>query len=311
MSQYGARPVSLDLQRTRTLSQASPAPGDPLMLPAPVSQPRKRAELVTALEQRAWGEGPHRLVVASVDGGVGRTAVAAGLAAVLARWSSTPGPTLYLDTSWARFSATGDRLGVPVSSTTAAAVRMAIDLSPDATAAESVDRVCASAASGAFALLGAGPGDDPIDAGELRMLVVQWLSAALGHVVVDAAADPVADSLDWGLGVDRVLICRGDEASLRRQHQMLVDLRDRHGVATKQSVVTVVNDHFTGQPTRAAKAASRALESRCRRVVHLGTDKALRGSRPITADTLSATTVAALIKTVLASKVSPTEGNAV
>lgn len=291
--QHGSRPVSLDLARTGVLSQLVPPRPEPVALPSNDSPAiaRRRSELVAQLMERAWPAG-QRFVVCSTDGGVGRTAVASALAVLSAKYRSAP--TLYVDLSPALFTATARRLGLPATATARAAVEKA-GAWPDHARGL---KVCGTGPSGVLGLMGATADSVAVDQQTLVQLV-DWLGSSSGQVVLDV---PGIGLGPWDRpGAVVVVVCRGDEDSLRRHHDLLVWLRDRRGVATKERLVVVVN-HLAGtERSRAGRSLATALETRCSGVVHLSADKALSAeARPLTADRLSKANASAFVKVLLA-----------
>lgn len=258
MVERGSRPVSVDLARGLPLSEHPPAPAsDTVALPRLPALPPQVREAFARLSLTRWPTG-HRIAVCSLDGGVGRTAIAAGLAAVLAPRFST----LLFDASGRRLSNTAVRWGVHPSSV--------------------VGEWCGRTPSGAHAVLST-DGDGPPPTEHQSVEVLQRLRAAFDHVVIDAPAGLPSD-LPWVMAGDSapatlLLVCRPAESSVNRLADALVWMNDHAGLPTKQRVTVVVN-HGVGEVSRASKAAKTMLATRCISVSDIPFDKALRPNAP-------------------------------
>lgn len=257
MAERGSRPVSVDLARGLPLSEHLPAPAsDTVALRRLPALPPQIREAFARLSITRWPTG-HRIAVCSLDGGVGRTAIAAGLAAVLAPRFST----LLFDASGRRLSNTGVRWGVHPLSASVGLVRDKGDQ-----ALPSIVRGWVGCTpSGAHALLSTDGEEVPVTEHQ-SVEVLQRLRAAFEHVVIDAPAGLPSD-LPWTTAGDAapatvILVSRPDEASLNRLAEVVVWMNDHAGLQTKQHINVVVN-HGVGKASRASKAAKTMLATRC------------------------------------------------
>jgi hypothetical protein len=232
---YGARPVSLDLARSRTLSR-------PVSWTAGGSSARtrpgpRRLEVLSAVDRLSLAHWPagQRIAVCSLDGGVGRTTVAGLLAVVLAElpYADAWPPVGLIDTDLNPFSGTPARWAAV---STNPHIRR-LDLQPE---------------SLTF-------GDHDVNAARV--------------VVVDTAGPPMRlpwltadpDTMDPGTVV--VMVCRPEPACLTRMAEALTalhDLRDLH----RARVVVLVNDGV-GECSRLSATLTTALSIRCAAVHRL------------------------------------------
>lgn len=244
---YGARPVSVDIARGRTLAEtrqpeaAGPALGVPLSLTDQLVADR--------LSLAHWRPG-HQVIVCALDGGTGRTTLAGLTATVLAElpYAHIWHPIALVESAPPTLGRTRRRWGV-------------IDPGdpPDGLASE---QQCT--ASGAWALSGSTSIQSRRD---FSVLVVDS-PAGLPSDLKTIEADPCSSV---------VLMTRPDRTSLSDAADALVWMNDKSLVDRNR--VTVVINHGVGRPDRGSRAAATALGIRCAVIHSLPIDSALDPGR--------------------------------
>lgn len=222
VTEYGARPVSVDLARGRRLVEATALRADSsaTIPPLPLTHP----VVADRLSLAHWPQG-HRIVICSLDGGTGRTTVAGLLATVLAEL-----PFAHIWPPIAAVEVAPHPLG-----STAKRWDLVGPLEPEA---------ATSTRSGAWAFTGGRAVAEPKDFSAIVLDAPPGLPSDMPCVTEDS-------------GVSVVLSTRPDRASLAETAEALVWMNDRSLVSRSQTVV-VINDG-AGQPDRGSKAAATAL----------------------------------------------------
>lgn len=255
MGGYGARAVSIDMTRGRTLTASTAATDQPF---APV---RASASALTLSHQVVadrlslahWKPG-HRIVVCSLAGGTGRTIMSGLVATVLSElpYRHIWGPIALTEPLPRTLSTSARRWGAPDSES---------HRSQDGT-----DGHLLRTPSGAHVL--ASPPADQSGTG--YSVAVVDAPAGLPSDVGWVHADPNSSVL---------LISRPDVTSLTEVAEALVWMHDQLLVSRRR--VTVVVNEGAGPADRGSKPALTALGIRCAAVHRLPHDPALAPGRPL------------------------------
>lgn len=222
VTEYGARPVSIDLARGRRLVEATAQRNDPSATIPPL--PVTHQVVADRLSLAHWPQG-HRIVICSLDGGTGRTTFCGLLATVLAE--------LPFSHIWPPIAAV-ELVPHPLGST-AKRWDLVGPLEPE---------TATGTRSGAWAFTGGRAVAEPKDFSAIVLDAAPGLPSELSCV----SEDP---------GASIVVLTRPDRASLAETAEALVWMHDRSRVSRSQTVV-VINDGV-GQSDRGSKAAATAL----------------------------------------------------
>lgn len=261
----GSKPVAFDVDRGR-LSYHAPvqAASLPVMMPA-----RNRASLAAVIE--AADKATTRWSITSLDGGVGRSTVAAALASLLA---SGTADVLVVDGSPSPWPATLTQLDVP-------ACPVSLALTHVRPWPEWIPR----SAAGMHVLAGSAAGYPTITAWDLQRIPNLPGATSFSHVLVDW---PSGITPPVSLG-ETILVARGDTPSLERVVQLL-----NAGILDPAKTTLVVNHGTTvAGIDRRARSLRTTLEGRVSHVAQLHHDKAL-GATPFHPTRLAAATATAL-----------------
>ncbi|GAA3612674.1 MinD/ParA family ATP-binding protein [Microlunatus ginsengisoli] len=243
---YGARPVSVQLIRGRTLTQASdrPVPGRVVVAP-PI--PARDPNAADRLSLKHWPRG-HRILVCSLTGGTGRTTIAALIAVTLAgqpyaaHWPAAllvDGDPRRFDPAWPPHI---DRS----------------ELAPGAFGSQ----VCRQSTPAGYEVLHLCDPGRGLRRWDVSSAAVAAVENNYGPVIIDNPCGLPSESL-WTrtTGCSVVLVVRADRDSLTTAAQALVWMHDRHQVS-KHQVIVVVNRGVGARTGRFIAAAS-ALAIRC------------------------------------------------
>lgn len=240
---YGARPVSMDLTRGRSLAMSSAVDGN--ASPAVTSH----APVLDQLALAHWPTG-HAVVVCGLAGGTGRTTLASLVAAALAElpWAHVHKPVALVELRPRQLSTTRRRW-------------LAESAGEDRRSPRPADQYCPPSTRSGIELPGA---LSPVANRRRYSVVVAEAPVGLPseHWIVNA--DPSASVL---------LVVRPDRRSLAEAADSLVWMHDQD-LVRRGRVVVVVN-LGAGQADRGSRAASTALAVRCRAVHRLASDTRL------------------------------------
>ena len=268
--------MSIDLARGLSLAEVQQEDEQDSVELRPVVPPRKLRDLNARVAIARWPAG-HRIVVGSLDGGVGRTVVASGLAAVLSK-ARTP-RTLLVDGAAHRLSETATRWGVAPGSPTAGDIHAVLE-----DPAQLLDRLGTSAFDAPTLPAVAGTEGPPPAAAVGR--VVGRVAGLFGQIVIDSPVGPPCDQLlvqtpdESGLSPAAVvMVCRPDEWSLHRMADVAVWMGD-HADFDVRNRLTVLVNAAAGKATRRSRTAQALLATRCHAVHHLPFDKSLATGAP-------------------------------
>lgn len=263
---YGAGPVSVQLTRGRPLVETPLASDSCGVVMAP-PRPARDRNADDRLALKHWPRG-HRVLVCSLNGGTGRTTVAALLATTLAGlpFSHLWPPALLVDTT--RRRSPDDHPDEAAEMTS----EHRIDDLGSLLGVQSPLQV--QTTSSGIAVLRAKSTERPVLSRQLHTAVTA-LQDCFAPVIVGTKCG--LPSTRWTRGVPAgfsvVLVVRPDEYSLTDAAQSLVWMHNQHLVSKQQ--VTVVVNHGAGPPTGRTRPAAAAVAVRCHGLHHLPADPRL------------------------------------
>lgn len=253
VSDYGARPVSVDLARGRQLTQAA-VPSDTRPVGDLQTRPLSHAVVADRLSLAHWPAG-HRIVVCGLAGGTGRTVMAGLIATVLAElpYAHVHKPNALVDLAARHLANTRRRWDV-------------VPCQPE------VESPAVSAATQSQTRSGVHVLDGVPKTQQRHDHAV---------IVIDAPSGMPSDiefvTEDENTSV--LLMTRPDRASLAEASEALVWMHNQHLLARNRVIVAV--NLGAGRSDRGSKAAAVALGIRCSAIHNLPLDATLGPSGPL------------------------------